>query len=761
MSTTHAFRLAFPIALCIAGIAHASGPPIIQFTPPIDQPPAILSTSPDVGVDGAAAFKGRIVRSTFQTTPTSGVYQTAVVVAYEDAAGPEVWEWDGARHGARDLFVTRSLDGGLTWSTPINLTQTAALSSRDADPDGSGPLPAQPYRGSVDKAAMVGSGKQFVIVYPSYYCPSGQQGSVRYMPPEAGNTEIPYSCIYAVRSSDAGATWSAPQQLTTGSRHAMNVSLKQSSMGFGAVWQEDPNGLRPGEGEGPGDGGSGANVSKGTDIWYASIAKTQFAAGFGVAARVTDNAASIVDGRETGPAGASRPNLTFVGSRVAIVYEEHKNAPGEAGKLVRYHTFDGFAFGTILTPASTSVIDDGTAGAGYIVSNPLRNARRARITSQEMRGPTTGLAMILQYREGELGEGGPADAMARTGRIATGDPGSNGLRPEDMWPAVAGATTFAAASGNAPALNLSSRFGITADTEADAIENARGHRAIMRGDEIAMAYHYTSDDAASKMQLANYNLFIRRSLDGGQTWEVARNVSNITDLTINVREPRLVATPSSPDPSETQNTDVLHVAWGTITNAREDLGQVPVNLGVYYTRTTDFGATYERVQELSGRDSNIGDDNESEESQLQSNAAGTEVHIMWMFTSATADDVAYRRGTVGIDEICTGDYTTGDTDGDAVCNDLDQCTGSDASGDADNDRVCDDLDLCAGDDALGDPDGDGVCGEPDVTPPPDAGGNDPDPHLSGGCGCRSAGGSSWLLAIGPGLLLMRRRRSRR
>jgi hypothetical protein len=44
-----------------------------------------------------------------------------------------------------------------------------------------------------------------------------------------------------------------------------------SAAGFMMVWQEDPEGLRPGQGLGPGEGWSGAVVNGQTDLWYSYI----------------------------------------------------------------------------------------------------------------------------------------------------------------------------------------------------------------------------------------------------------------------------------------------------------------------------------------------------------------------------------------------------------------------------------------------------------------------------------------------------------
>ena len=42
------------------------------------------------------------------------------------------------------------------------------------------------------------------------------------------------------------------------------------------VWQEDPEGLRPGQGLGPGEGWSGAIVNQKTDMWYSFIGWDEF-----------------------------------------------------------------------------------------------------------------------------------------------------------------------------------------------------------------------------------------------------------------------------------------------------------------------------------------------------------------------------------------------------------------------------------------------------------------------------------------------------
>ena len=121
------------------------------------------------------------------------------------------------------------------------------------------------------------------------------------------------------------------------------------------------------------------------------------------------------------------------------------------------------------------------------------------------------------------------------------------------------------------------------------------------GDSILLGYSYTPDWALSKYTTqANYNFFVRRSVDGGASWSDARNLSNITDTSINVKEPRIVGTPSSSDPNDPQNPDVVYVAWGSEENVFEHLGIPGAQLDIFLTYTFDFGATYGGVTTLAG-----------------------------------------------------------------------------------------------------------------------------------------------------------------
>ncbi len=123
--------------------------------------------------------------------------------------------------------------------------------------------------------------------------------------PEIG--EIPYSCVWTARgkliagddptTAETEAThvvWTKPERLTSGARDA-NLPAVDCAKDAGCIltWQEDPEGLRPGQGLGPGEGWSGAVANGKTDIWYSYISYADFD-------KVFDEAGTIGDGNLNG-----------------------------------------------------------------------------------------------------------------------------------------------------------------------------------------------------------------------------------------------------------------------------------------------------------------------------------------------------------------------------------------------------------------------------------------------------------------------------
>jgi hypothetical protein len=273
--------------------------------------------------------------------------------------------------------------------------------------------------------------------------------------------------------------------------------------------------------------------------------------------------------------------------------------------------------------------------------------------------------------------------MVRLGFKDSSNPASTGLRPEDMVPAVdpnAEAADYAAALllNNTPAYNISSNTipwspvggeetapanNLSDTTDHNANEDARAHRAAIRGDDFYIGYSYTKDWAvATYTDMDNYNFWFRRYNAPTNSWTAAKNLSNITDKKVHVKEPRLVAmpgnstgclTPSVPEsitnPENCQDKSALLVAWGVESNVYAHVGGSEEG-DVYYTRTKDKGETFNGVAVVEG----IGSSNRFE-SQLRSTPAGNIVFTVW---NETNNDVGLGGSYSGLSVSMSEDGTS-------------------------------------------------------------------------------------------------------
>lgn len=629
--------------------------------------PIVLSDqSPDFNL----AYKPKIVNL------SNGIMIAVYGDAIEDDSSHYVYDLkDDSVRPARDVFI-RTCDSantdcsvGTNWTAPVNLSNTAAMSSISSDWNGDGSR--TPYYGDSDNSHAFASGSHVVVDWVDSYCPGGAQRTVTYL--ERNSREIPMSCVYVAHSTGNNvgnaANWTV-DRLTDGSRDAkQDVSRGISSGVWAVTWQEDPLGLQPGEADGPGEGASGAKVSHGTDIWYSYTSNVSSATGaigvWSTPARITDNQTEFglqgsfnpikdVNGFsvspsliEKGSSGSSRANLAIVGGssppKAIVAYEETKGSAGlDEGKFLRYHTFNYNAppTDTVCNPSNYE-----NCRTGCIVSTPAENARRARFVNQTNAGPVSGLRWVLFWREGQDTKGGPADVVMRLGY--TNFAASN-LQPAVDYPACY-TSVYANAINltNSAPLNISSNT-VTAtaanladSTEANNYENARAHRAVFRGDYVTVGYIYTPDWAvAENTDLENYNFYIRNYDGTTGVWSNPVNLSNITDTTINVKEPRLQGPPGSgpgcsnpaapTDPRDCQNPDVVVAAWGTETNVYSHIGGA-VNLDIFITRTTNQAQSFEPVITLAGG-SNI-----QGESQLRITPDGSEIYVVWTEQKSNGD----------------------------------------------------------------------------------------------------------------------------
>jgi uncharacterized membrane protein YgcG len=237
-------------------------------------------------------------------------------------------------HGERDAFAAVSLDDGATWKR-TNLSKSGDLSSISIQVVvNKNKTEWVPYPGDVGRTFMASDGNKVLVTWVSQYCSSGspaysmtdeeqvalatylaETGTITdaaactdgdpltpctYLEDSFGVSgsqgvqtdladegyplvgDYPYSCMWAARGAilPPAATgletstfvWFKAERLSSGTRSA-NRPETVCVKGAGCVvtWQEDPEGIRPGEGEGPGEGWSGAVAHHQTDTWYSYI----------------------------------------------------------------------------------------------------------------------------------------------------------------------------------------------------------------------------------------------------------------------------------------------------------------------------------------------------------------------------------------------------------------------------------------------------------------------------------------------------------
>ncbi len=232
-----------------------------------------------------------------------------LIVNYTDGHVDGVDEVPGfIGHGQRDAWAAVSLDDGASWMR-TNL-------SRSGTKEITIPTEGQPftYFGDVTRMYTHMAGRRVLAIWISRLCGGGkpayllaptdgtvstenidpltgigyqdlfgvrgQQGYVEYTDAWAAVGKVPYSCVWTARGTikkdettdESVVLWRLPERLTSGVRDAHRIEVSCAlNAGCAVSWQEDPEGLRPGDGEGPGEGWSGAVAHKGTDVWYSWI----------------------------------------------------------------------------------------------------------------------------------------------------------------------------------------------------------------------------------------------------------------------------------------------------------------------------------------------------------------------------------------------------------------------------------------------------------------------------------------------------------
>lgn len=235
--------------------------------------------------------EAKLIRTTKEAKP--------IIITFTDA--------DPVTHAA-DTWAAISRDDGNTWKRK-NL-------SRSGDQTSFTTSSGEVYYGYCKKPVFQIKGNKILVAWTSKFARGGKpaysidiedeylfddpyhtediwgvggpQRSIDYATegyPEVG--EVPFSAVWTCRGViatqadiDKGVgefvgdiVWFKPERLTSARRDANLIFCAAAGgAGFGMVWQEDPEGLRPGRAVGPGPGWGGATTNHKTDIWYSYVA---------------------------------------------------------------------------------------------------------------------------------------------------------------------------------------------------------------------------------------------------------------------------------------------------------------------------------------------------------------------------------------------------------------------------------------------------------------------------------------------------------
>jgi hypothetical protein len=271
-------------AVAVVGVAYAAIVTQIQLKPEITVSSGGSGHKPKIQRAGADGTLVMAYGDTFEGAPV--VYDTK---AQEERTARDIFVRYCKPTPETDTTTTPRItcDVDSEWSPPINVSNSASKYSVQTAWKGGDPETSRlPFYGDIDKPNIKTSGPVMVLTWTSKYCPdedlsdttartgdyqNPNQRAIRYLDRES--RIIPFSCTWMAAGRTNGTNWGPAIQLSNGERDAKEdasagtYSAPNASVNIS--WQEDPEGLQPGDADGPGDGASGANVTGGTDVWYA------------------------------------------------------------------------------------------------------------------------------------------------------------------------------------------------------------------------------------------------------------------------------------------------------------------------------------------------------------------------------------------------------------------------------------------------------------------------------------------------------------
>ena len=405
----------------------------------------------------------------------------------------------------------------------------------------------------------------------------------------------------------------------------------------------------------------------------------------------------------------------------------------DVGKNVIYHSFDLFNPETVSGGAILNLPETDAAGNPVYVLNedgtlmldwkgePIlayENARRVRFIPQpKSKMGDSGTVLVALYRQGEEGSGKPADVFMRRASVLKPDGSVKGGNPYDFANFKPGAQNVSSVTPTelfqdpfdagkpekmlrwswSPA-NLDDKSG------TNPRDDALADRGALEGDDLIIAYSWTPNWGRNAND--KYDLYVRRSFDGGQTWttdpsdaepiehnvvfrvpvldfenqvvswdeevvtttyyagdsEPPRNVSNLRNNRVSVLEPRLVKTPGDilTDgiflyPEDSHAPGVFQVAYGLEFNQNQEPNDATfpkMPLDIYYSRTLDRGQRFDTVivtpQDGGGKPQEgwnplAKDKPQQGAAQIRQTSDGSRMYAVWLEEGDEGSDIMFRR----------------------------------------------------------------------------------------------------------------------